>query len=225
MDSLARLLTRLRQSALQRPSALDSPIDARPRDSQTACPNRDGKCLTVERDWAHTPAVLPLLLCCRPAAVLGRIGPVVVDPVDRVKRRWGLSHVGKELLKTLAPARVDDDPAAAVIPVRSVLGVVATVDHMPPTLVHRCAGHSMRQRAAGSEFADVTTAGNRAPASEVGLPYLLLRAADAATQPVTLRSSKCGRPDDRQSAVALTYLCCTAHAVDSGVDKGTVSSG
>jgi hypothetical protein len=62
-----------------------------------------------------------------PSAIPGRIGPVVVGPIEG--RSWGaFSHVGQELNKSLwaCPTRVHGDPTAAVILPAGSIGVIHT---------------------------------------------------------------------------------------------------
>jgi hypothetical protein len=89
-----------------------------------------------------------LLLPCRPAAVAGRVRPVVIDAIERVPgtRLW--THVGDKKLE-VAPPRVHVDAAT------SVLGaILASPVHIPPgdkegvAALRRCARIDLRVFAA-----------------------------------------------------------------------------
>jgi hypothetical protein len=81
---------------------------------------------------APTPSlVLTLLKGRSPAAVVGSVRTVVVDPLDRQPRRR-FAHVFKESLKAGAPAAADRNASAAVVLEPLVLGVGAALFHRCP---------------------------------------------------------------------------------------------
>lgn len=76
-------------------------------------------------------AVQRLLAACRPPAVFGRVGAIVVNSVELMIRRWSTAHVS-EKADVVVPVRVDcDAPAAITLPIL-VLGIATAVAHVGP---------------------------------------------------------------------------------------------
>lgn len=81
--------------------------------------------------WAAVPGVLA---GCDPAAVPGRIRPIIVDPVELHSLTRATPHVGKEALDpglavlAEAPPVADVNPATAIVMIPGVGGVVASAD-------------------------------------------------------------------------------------------------
>jgi hypothetical protein len=87
---------------------------------------------------APDPSLVPTLLKGRsPAAVLGSIGPVIVDPIDR-HSGGRFAHVFKESLEAVEPTVADENSAAAVIFEVLVFWVETTPLHPCPALVSWC---------------------------------------------------------------------------------------
>lgn len=89
-------------------------------------------------------AVVPLLLRCRPPTIPGLVVAVVVDPVDRVLRRWLLAHVGQED-REVAPALGYPDTASAVAGVTRIQRVRASLPYRLPHGVEWVLASSSRE--------------------------------------------------------------------------------
>lgn len=84
-----------------------------------------------------TLVALLLLMCC-PAAILRRVGAVIVDSVQRISV-WARPHIGNEGAKTnpalLPPTVTNVDAASAVIGIGNIVRFVATPNHAEPQTV------------------------------------------------------------------------------------------
>lgn len=109
----------------------------------------------------------------RPCAVFRRVAGVIVLPVKRVSRGRARPHVGHVVLEPLRPAPTvaNRDSSRAVVLEVFVLRVVASQDHVPPTIPvgsPRCAvGAVHLRRAFAGYFFAVTPARSREPVSDV----------------------------------------------------------
>lgn len=91
----------------------------------------------VDRDASRARSVAALLNRRRPTAVIGGVGAVVVDAVERVLGGWSAPHVGKEIL-VCAPPIADANPAASVSWKRLVSWVFTPVSSTRPNPELHC---------------------------------------------------------------------------------------
>lgn len=89
---------------------------------------------------AHT-LVGKLLLAGRPSAVIRGVISVTVDAVNRMQFRRLLSHVGKKVLKTVAPSVANLNATRSVKSVGDVFLVGAASNHAHPRMIF-CRGLS-----------------------------------------------------------------------------------
>lgn len=122
-----------RERSLNRPSALKATLERGVGQSEFCRPVKENHSLPLVGDPHDSAAVSGLLATCGPAAVLGAVRTIIVDPFDAVVRRWASAHVGAEVLERL-PALADDDPALTVVPIRPVVRVGAALKHAQPDL-------------------------------------------------------------------------------------------
>lgn len=107
-------------------SGLSTPVSLAPRHA-------------IYRDQVGIALVPVLLGLGRPAAVVGLVVPVVVDPLDAVLTAWPTPHVGDEVpVSVLAePTLADGDSSTTVARMGMVSRVEATGAHCRPGLVLR----------------------------------------------------------------------------------------
>lgn len=84
--------------------------------------------------------VVGLLLAGGPAAILGAIGPVVINPVYGRSGRTR-PHVGHELRK-IAPCIADGNASATVVGIGGISGIEAAPTHLGPNPVEGVASPS-----------------------------------------------------------------------------------
>jgi hypothetical protein len=142
-----------------------------------------------------------LLLGGGPSAVLGRIGAVVVYPVNRVLFGRASAHVGKEVRIGVAPSLTHDNPAATVASEVVVPAVVAAGLHAFPNFVlSRC-------------FTYCALAMNFVRA---GLAVLPLR---AATRFNSARAKVASRSHSRSATVATTQPLFSDHGKNGEITE------
>lgn len=83
------------------------------------------------------PSIYSLFFTCRPSTILGGIGAIIVNAINRVLRRWSLPHVDKEILKYL-PALTDFDSAAAITLITANIWFFAPPAEISPRRVFWC---------------------------------------------------------------------------------------
>jgi hypothetical protein len=98
---------------------------------------------TDDTQWLHNvrPSITGLLLTCGPSAVVGGVGTVIVDAVQRQAIRTA-AHIRQEVLKGF-PAVTDLNPSASVQGVRRIAWIQAPILHRSPHEVFRGAGESV----------------------------------------------------------------------------------
>lgn len=87
--------------------------------------------------------VIGLLFWGSPAAVLGGIGSVEVNPVNRVVNGWLSAHISEEVLETLTPAITNGDAASAICGEVLARWVIAALFHQRPRIPLRRIAHAM----------------------------------------------------------------------------------
>lgn len=114
------------QRLVQRPPSRQSLMKRTDIDAEFACPLRDGLgAASVCQPVIVTP-ILGLLMCGCPPAIFWRVGPVVVNTVKRVGRRWSPSHVSIERLERFTPSVAHDDTASTIARICRRTLVIAT---------------------------------------------------------------------------------------------------
>lgn len=76
--------------------------------------------------------IIALLLPCSPAAVLGGIRTIIVDPLKRMRGGWSRPHIGIEIFETSLPPLANLDPASPIVMVRFALWIIAALPHGAP---------------------------------------------------------------------------------------------
>lgn len=94
-------------------------------------------CDTSDRDRSISSRIIVLLIASSPAAIIGGVIAVIVSAVQRCAVRFA-AHIGKEILER-SPAITISDATAAVIFVRTMLGVSASLFHVVPGAIGRSA--------------------------------------------------------------------------------------
>ena len=136
---------RRRDRALHAPARVEALSNHARWQSTFAFPLRDRLRAIVQRDLARGARVDALFLLCRPSAILGRVGAVVVDTIETVQiassaaligRLW--SHVGVKVREGLHPAVTDSNPACAVVLIARILRIrTALFDSQPHDVFRR----------------------------------------------------------------------------------------
>jgi hypothetical protein len=81
-----------------------------------------------------SPGIVGLFLSSSPAAILGRIGAVVVDAIDALAF-WPPAHIRKEIFKRVSPTIANGNTPATVLVITMGFFVVAAAFHGKPTTV------------------------------------------------------------------------------------------
>lgn len=126
------------QGGLEFPAQIDNTL-AKSKIRHTATrifrPHGEGLCFTEGSIAPDTPRVAVLLGNCRPSAIIGLVGAVVVDAIETEvisipmrQRPCPKSRIIKK------PVRVNGNPSCPVVTVILAPSVDATVYHMPPCL-------------------------------------------------------------------------------------------
>ena len=116
---------------LDGPATLETAADRFLSNTDLLSPSSERLSSPVELDDVVRPTVPSLGRAIRPAAVLGRIRAVVIDPVEGASNR-ARTHIGAEVLEGLTPPIANRDPAPAVICERAVvLGLAARAERSP----------------------------------------------------------------------------------------------
>ena len=159
----------------------------------------------------HRSFVVLLLRGARPPTVPRFVIPVVIDSIEAAFRRL-MTHVGKEVFKGLSPSFTYRYTTPAIVWVRRIVLVVATLLHLIPTFVLRCTAFPMSSTAPSKRGRGLTF---KAPATQsvvakktVGTDYLFVTAI-ATTQPLRIAIAVCGvKRNGNQSTKALSgYIC------------------
>lgn len=120
------------EGTMHAPPPRQSGLEGSPTDTERLRPLRKRACLALPGDDAAPSRVALLFLSRGPAAILRRVGAVVVDSIQGVLSRWARSHVAKELTEVVSPLIAHRDATATVAREVRHLRVVATVSHRAP---------------------------------------------------------------------------------------------
>lgn len=138
---------RNRQSALYGPARAKSLIDRARIKSELSTPLGDVLTFAIVSKEVVGRFIVSLLMVSFPAAILRRVGTVIVDATKRVFGRGSWSHVAQECRKVMQPFGADVNPALAVCKVPLIIRIRATILRADPTSIFRslcAAGVSMR---------------------------------------------------------------------------------
>lgn len=127
------------------------------------------------------PPVCCLCLPVSPAAILGTVGTVVVDPIKRHAGR-GLPHVGDEVLERLPSLAYPYSPPAVVFE-GLVVGVSAPLPHAAPCAIQFRVRRTVRRVHGNCQFAHKATARRGVSCSKVADGCLNLVSANATAAP------------------------------------------
>lgn len=105
------------------------------------------QCDAINRDVERGAAVVCLFRSCGPAAVFGRVRPIVVDSLNGVLWTGLLPHVGEKVCSPKWPEpAVANLYAAPSVPVKHVVGLVATAaKHASVASVHAAGRYAVRR--------------------------------------------------------------------------------
>lgn len=121
-------------------------------DTDFARPFRDGQRAPVVSQPHVAASISGLLALCSPAAILRRVRPVVVDPVQCVADGWTRPHVGQKRLKGLAPSVAHGDAASSIPEIAGIARIQTTPFCGRPRQVFRRSNHAVSEE---SHLADV----------------------------------------------------------------------
>lgn len=128
--------------------------------------------------------VLTLLEGCRPSAIVGSIGTVIVDTLDRQSRRR-FAHILNKGLETITPALANRDAAAAVVLKSLVVRIETSLLHRRPAFEGARAAASMRASESAKLFSMEAFAANDLSADESVPANDLFGSAVAAAKPAS----------------------------------------
>lgn len=96
-------------------------------------PRRNALSTPLESHKTILPCIVCLLLARRPLAIIFRVAQVIINAIQR-KTFWTRPHVLKKGFKPL-PFFINSDTSSAVVPVVGILGIVAPLAHVNPSLI------------------------------------------------------------------------------------------
>jgi len=97
----------------------------------------------VDLNYHVSSGITHLLRNCSPAAVFFAVIAVHVDSINRMLRRWFLTHVSKKVLKTVSPMIAYNDTSTSISWIPRIVRVIASKLHLGPSLVFRRSRHAM----------------------------------------------------------------------------------
>lgn len=165
---------------LNRPPAFQALTDQPFKAAKVTTGLRHSRRISVRQRQALIVArVLALLEACRPAAILGRIRPVVVVALQGViwRRRW--PHVGVEPLERTAPRVADGDASRAVDLVGFRRSLIAASLDACPRMVFLGAAHAVGDSVLSCPDGSIASATGRQAICQVAHIDLFPRAASA----------------------------------------------
>lgn len=115
----------LRQHFFGRPSCVISAKQRVDMDVQTLRPLHSGQRQSVMRNANVGLPVVRLLFTGRPAAILGAVGAVIVNAIQRVAG-WAFAHIGHKVFKSV-PSLADVNSALPIAVKRRITRVVASL--------------------------------------------------------------------------------------------------
>lgn len=92
-------------------------------------------CFTLNQNLARIPLISLLLALCGPSTILGRIGAIIVIPINRLAG-WSRTHIGNELREGI-PLSADSNASAAVVFPLLTVWIEAAISHAAPNHVKR----------------------------------------------------------------------------------------
>lgn len=104
------------------------------------CPFSQRSGFIAKSEMRSGAAVAGLFLASRPSTVVGRVGTIVVNAVQRVQSGWAPSHVSQKHCKVAAPTVTHHNSATSVTPPGCGTRIDAPFVHVGPNSVFRCAG-------------------------------------------------------------------------------------
>lgn len=116
------------------PSAFYPSVDALVVNPHKVGPFREGVSLAACGKIYGSPFVSRLHGVCSPSAIMAVVRAIYVNTIKRMRLGWGLSHIKKEVLKSL-PTLTNFDAAPTIVFVRSIAGVQASLFHQRPSVV------------------------------------------------------------------------------------------
>jgi len=146
------------QNGSDRPATLKAMAKGRDRDSCDFSPLYYRHTFPFQCEDVISSLVSGLFLFARPAAVRRRIACRIVDPIQRVFRRWTPAHIFEESLKGIPPLRTDRNPARSIVAIGRFFGVVAALKHASPNLILTALVHSVLGIASPGRFSLKTAA-------------------------------------------------------------------
>lgn len=197
-----------RQSFFDGPAKSSDPVrDRLVINAGDVGPVRQKARISVHCQWSIASVVAILLCASGPAAIVSRVGTVVVDAFDGVGRSGSAPHVKVERLKTVAPFIAHDDTASTVSRVGWIRKQIAAGTYAHPDPVLAASAQSVRHatgRRGESRFFHQAPATLRVPIAKILTDYVCFGAAVALTSPsdLVVRSVLCSSEHD-QSAKSL----------------------
>jgi hypothetical protein len=143
---------------LRRPAALKAPLDGRRGQSRKRYPLGQRACHAVGRDQSIGASVAGLHFARHPSHISRRIGPVVVDSINRVLGRGPVANRISERDERRLPSFIHLDATPAVVRERRVAWIGAALLDLAPDTVQRCVGKAVGLEQTTARFADQAAA-------------------------------------------------------------------
>jgi len=180
------LIERSGQRLLDAPPSIQSISQGLPRKADFNRPFHGRHYSTVVREQPIATHVADLLRFRRPTAITWFVASVIVDAVQRIKRRWARTHICVETFE-LIPFIADTNTSSTVAVVSAGAWVRASLAHAHPGLVFRALGAMCRVAVSGAtclrRAASVAPTGDRVSLLQRRGRYGCRDTAIAATHP------------------------------------------
>ena len=169
---------------------------------------------TIDQNMFGYACIAGLLKFRRPSAIRWRIREIIIDSINRMCRRWSMSHVLNKSFKR-QPFIAHCNATASITRKTLIFWIRASLKHVAPASIFRSVRHSMRHYRISKFF------GPQAPATFNAFPKLIrysrMRVPTvASTQP---KNPLGGSSNNRQGCKSSKfnscsiYLCWHAHHV------------
>ena len=164
---MARLAKKwLGERAFHGPALRQTDAEGRNWDAQFCRPLAEQLRASMKGQATVLAGIAGLLLHGGPTTVVGAVGAVIVDAVQRVQRRGSRTHVGQKGLKTVTPAVAHHNAAGTVAVIEAASWIATPLDGVAPRAIFGCAAAAMRPPHVAEHAAFATSARRRGAARQ-----------------------------------------------------------
>jgi len=159
--------------------------------------------LFAQGEKAISSSISGLLLLGCPAAILRRVALGIIDAIQRVFRGWTFAHIFEEARKRTFPMLANGNSTATIAAIGMIFRIIATLDHLRPSLILRTVAHPVRGLAELVDFSSKTTTAFRVSTAQILGNNSRNSSAGAETKPAPLSEFMAYRRQRYQPAKSL----------------------